>query len=160
MNLLKFNKIFFILFAPLILSIGITPSLSFGDYNNFPTNDELKNYAPDTLLVKFKKNIPETHKKFIIEQSGAMTASEIPQIKVKILKVPEDKLDRVMFALSHNPHVEFVEKDYFFEPSLIPNDPKFSNQWHLQNIQADLAWDISSGSTSVPIAILDTGIGR
>jgi len=117
-----------------------------------------KKYAPDTILVKLKTNVSENHKKFLIEQNGAITTSEIPQIKVKILKVPEHALEKVITALSHNQNVEFVEKDYFFEPSLIPNDPNVSNQWHLQNIQADLAWDITKGSSSIPIAILDTGI--
>ena len=145
------------IFAVLFGSGIITPTDTFAEIK-FEKSEFTKNYAPDTLLVKFKTNVNENHKKIIIEQNGAITASEIPQIQVKVLKVPEHTLDKVMFALSHNPNVEFVEKDYFFEPSVIPNDPKFSSQWHLKNIQADLAWDITKGSISIPIAILDTGI--
>jgi len=154
---ISLNLTIFFLFA-ILFGTGMIVSIDAFAETKFEDKEYLKNYAPDTLLVKFKTNVNENLKKSIIEQNDAITISEIPQIQVKILKVPEHTLDKVMFALSHNTNVEFVEKDYFFEPSLIPNDPKFSSQWHLQNIQADLAWDVTIGSTSIPIAILDTGV--
>jgi len=51
---------------------------------------------------------------------------------------------------------------------LIPNDPQFSNQWHLLNtgqtggtpgadIRATTAWDRTNGSRAVIIAVLDNG---
>ncbi len=39
-----------------------------------------------------------------------------------------------------------------------PNDPGYSNQWNMRIIQAPAAWDISTGSRQVIIAVLDTGI--
>lgn len=39
-----------------------------------------------------------------------------------------------------------------------PTDPLFPAQSHLTTIQAPTAWDTSQGSTSVRIAILDTGV--
>lgn len=39
-----------------------------------------------------------------------------------------------------------------------PNDPDYANQWNMRIIQAPAAWDISTGSRQVIIAILDTGI--
>jgi|GEM_PF-921869 len=40
----------------------------------------------------------------------------------------------------------------------IPNDTQFGNQYGLTNIQAPQAWDRTTGSSSVVIAVLDTGI--
>lgn len=42
--------------------------------------------------------------------------------------------------------------------SLTPNDPYYSSEWHLQKISAPDAWDISLGSSSVVVAILDSGV--
>ncbi len=42
--------------------------------------------------------------------------------------------------------------------SIYPNDPYFSKQWNLNNIQLPMAWDITTGSDSVVIAVLDTGV--
>jgi subtilisin family serine protease len=39
----------------------------------------------------------------------------------------------------------------------IPNDALFSNEWDMTQIGAPLGWDLSHGSASVVIAIVDTG---
>ncbi len=44
------------------------------------------------------------------------------------------------------------------EPQLKPNDPLFSQQWHLTRVNAEKAWDITVGKPEVLIGILDTGI--
>jgi subtilisin family serine protease len=49
--------------------------------------------------------------------------------------------------------------------SVTPNDPNFSSQWYLQNtttpgndINAPAAWNVTTGSNNVVIAVLDSGI--
>ncbi len=39
-----------------------------------------------------------------------------------------------------------------------PNDPRYSEQWHLPRIRAPQAWDITHGDSSVIIAVLDDGV--
>jgi thermitase len=41
---------------------------------------------------------------------------------------------------------------------LTPNDPLYSNQYGLVNMAAPQAWDRSTGSSSIVVAVLDTGI--
>lgn len=41
---------------------------------------------------------------------------------------------------------------------LAPNDPSYPSQWHLARIATPGAWDITTGSSGVIIAVLDTGI--
>lgn len=38
-----------------------------------------------------------------------------------------------------------------------PNDPRYSQQWHLTKVQAAAAWDISQGDTTVLLSIVDSG---
>lgn len=40
----------------------------------------------------------------------------------------------------------------------IPNDPYYADQWYLEAISAPEAWDVSIGSKTVIVAVLDTGI--
>lgn len=40
----------------------------------------------------------------------------------------------------------------------IPNDAQYSQQWYLNTIAAPSAWDITTGSSSVIVAVLDTGL--
>jgi subtilisin family serine protease len=39
----------------------------------------------------------------------------------------------------------------------VPNDPLFPQQWNMTQIQGPLAWDISTGSNTVVVAVLDSG---
>ena len=114
-------------------------------------------YVPDRLLIKFKKDVSSAEKDKMLKENGASVLSEIKQIDVKLIKVPAQALEKVQAAFAKNAKVEYVEKDYILEPAAIPNDPYYPSAWHLQAINAPSAWDITKG-TSIPIAILDTGV--
>jgi serine protease len=50
------------------------------------------------------------------------------------------------------------------QPMKVPNDPLYASQWHYMSPPAEMggvnlppAWDITTGSTSVVIAVIDTG---
>jgi subtilisin family serine protease len=114
-------------------------------------------FAPDRLLIKFKKDTSDSDKEKILKENTASVLSEIKPLDIKILKVPEHALEKVQAAFAKHNAVQYVEKDYIFELAVLPNDQYYSNQWHLPAINAPSAWDISQGS-SIPIAILDTGV--
>jgi serine protease len=71
-------------------------------------------------------------------------------------------------SLSANPDVEYAEPDQRMFPLLVPDDFYYGNQWNLQsagppdNIAggANLpgAWDITTGSSSIVVAVIDTGL--
>ena len=42
--------------------------------------------------------------------------------------------------------------------AITPSDPFVSDQWYLERIQAPLAWDKTTGSRDVVVAVLDTGV--
>jgi len=59
--------------------------------------------------------------------------------------------------LKHSGYVEFAEPDYAMPPSLQPNDFYFGNQWHHNNVNSQQAWNITTGSSNVLVAVCDTG---
>jgi serine protease len=54
--------------------------------------------------------------------------------------------------------VESAEPDWMVFPTGRPNDPDFQRQWNLEAIGCPSAWDITTGSPSIVIGVLDTGI--
>ena len=54
----------------------------------------------------------------------------------------------------------YAEPNGIVTSSKIPNDPEFPLLWGLERIQAPLAWDIRSDTTSFPVivAVVDTGV--
>ncbi len=119
-----------------------------------PNHDK---FVPNRLLVKFNNNTSENQKHGLLEQNMAKVTDEISQIKVLIITVPDNAIDKVETALKNNPNVQYVERDWILESTAIPNDPEISKQWHLEKIGAYNSWDITHGNTA-PIAILDTGV--
>lgn len=54
--------------------------------------------------------------------------------------------------------VEFAEPVVYRETGVVPNDPSFAAQWGLTKINCPAAWDRTTGSANVTVAVLDTGI--
>lgn len=86
-----------------------------------------------------------------------------------VLKLPsrlnETKLQDITARLAALPDIEYAEPDALMQPMLTPNDPRYNEQWHYfapstgnYGVNLPLAWDITTGSTSVVVAVLDTGI--
>lgn len=64
----------------------------------------------------------------------------------------------VLQTLNNNPAVAFAEPDYLAHIIATPNDPLYSGQWGLTKIQAPIAWDVTTGSSDVVIAVIDSGM--
>jgi serine protease len=53
--------------------------------------------------------------------------------------------------------VEAIDPNYIYQAFEIPNDPEYSKQWNLRNINLESAWDETKGA-GVTVAVIDTGI--
>lgn len=136
-------------------------------------------YSPDKLLVKFRNGASAAQIQSVVNAQGALsvqgfrhtarvTAGTIDQWRVMQLGRGAD-LVRIRAALMRNPLVTRVEYNYQVRIALTPDDPGFSQLWGLHNIgqtggatDADVdapeAWDLTTGDSSVVVAVIDTGV--
>jgi serine protease len=86
-----------------------------------------------------------------------------------VLKLPQRmtvaEAQAVADRLSADPSVEYAEPDRRMFPMLAPNDTEYPNQWHYHASATEVgganlpaAWDITTGSASIVVAVVDTGI--
>jgi serine protease len=82
-----------------------------------------------------------------------------------VLSLPSRKSPAAVEAIARKlaalPDVEYAEPDYLMRRTLVPNDPSYTSQWHYHGtfgINAPAAWDITTGSATVWVAVIDTGI--
>jgi subtilisin family serine protease len=61
-------------------------------------------------------------------------------------------------AFERAPGFSYVEANRIAKASRIPNDQRWSEQYDLRQMNLPKAWDLETGSASVVIAIVDTGI--
>jgi hypothetical protein len=116
-------------------------------------------FVPGQILVKPKESVSAEDFKGLARENGAELKEVLPHIGVHVLSVPEDKAEKVLEALGHNPQIEFAERDFIAEAVLTPNDTYYASyQWHLPKISAPAAWDITTGNSSPVIAVVDTGV--
>lgn len=66
--------------------------------------------------------------------------------------------ETVIQKLTALPGVIYAEPNRVYRVSAEINDPLFSEQWYLRNINAPAAWDIETGQETVIVGVIDTGI--
>lgn len=62
-------------------------------------------------------------------------------------------------ALRKQPGIQYAEPNYILKAlSTEPNDTFYSYQWHYPDINLPEAWDITTGSSDVVVAVVDSGV--
>ena len=142
-------------FGTLILSAAllIPPGIAAGQ-SAWPHGSHIEGQ----LLVRPSQSVSNSELEAIYGGHGGKKIRTISQINVHQISVPAHALEAIETALRKNPKVAFVEKNLVGEAQLFPNDPGYPSQWHLPKISAPQGWDISIGSTSAPIAVIDSGV--
>lgn len=64
----------------------------------------------------------------------------------------------VLQMAAGDPDIEYIEPAHIYHVDYIPNDSLVSQQWALSKIDAFDAWNITQGSDTVLLGIVDTGI--
>ena len=84
---------------------------------------------------------------------------------LSLVKLPEGaSVTAAAQALEDDPSVEFAEPNYVRHlTATLPNDPRFGDLWGLNqaadhDIDAPEAWDLNTGSGSVIVAVIDSGV--
>ena len=109
------------------------------------------------LIVCFKESpSPEVYKKL-----GGFGKVQIKKLGGKswLISFSSEKEKRKSIErLKELPEVECVEENKPFKLAFTPNDPYFPYQWHLKQIGMESAWSESTGTPSVVVAIIDSGV--
>jgi hypothetical protein len=128
-------------------------------------------YVPGQVLVRFR---PGTSPGSIKGAHSAIGAKVLrrPQLvdRWEQIRLPEGlSVEDAIRSYRRNPDVLYAEPNYIVHPLAEPNDPDFSSLWGLHNtgqeggtpdadIDAPEAWDLTTGSPDVVVAVLDSGI--
>lgn len=112
------------------------------------------------MMVKLKPTMGEEKFKKMLSSRGGSEHGEIPALGIRVVTVPAEASDKCRGDFEGDDDVEFTEPDYKAEALGAANDPYFTQgaEWHLAKIQAPVAWDLSTGSSSVVVAVVDTGV--
>jgi len=115
--------------------------------------------ADDRVLVKLR---PGHDVAKFQTKHGALGVERLGQGRSewKLMHVPQGQADAFRNKLAADEDVLAVEPDYIYSSALAANDYWITNSWqyHINKIQAPMAWDFTCGLNTRTIAILDTGV--
>lgn len=90
-----------------------------------------------------------------LEKGKRLEKGKPVQDEIQLLKLMTLEAIR---RLRLDPDVEYAEPNYIRKPLLTPNDPYLGLQWHYNLIGLPQAWDVTTGSEDIIVAVLDTGV--
>ncbi|WHY73170.1 S8 family peptidase [Fictibacillus enclensis] len=113
--------------------------------------------APNEIIVKFKKGVSSAKTKAIYAKSDAQLVEK--ENGFQVVKVKDGDVKGAIKEYKNNANVEYAEPNYTYKATYTPNDTYFSSyQYAPQKVGAQSAWDVTKGSSSVKVAIVDTGV--
>jgi subtilisin family serine protease len=139
------------------------------------TGGDKPNYVPGEVLVMFKTGTASVNSASLNRTLGAIKVKNLGRTGVQQLKIrPGLSVEKSITEYQNQPEVEFAQPNYIYHlEATTPNDPGYSSLWGLHNtgqsvngttgaadadIDAPEAWDITTGSSSVIVAVLDSGV--
>ena len=130
----------------------------------------------DRLIVKYRSSSAALVSGRLHGLSRAEAIKRLPFINADVVRIPEgSSLDEMIAWYEERPDVEYAEPDYRVFPisgiaaATTPDDERYGDQYHLNNegqtggttdadVDAPEAWDITTGDSTIIVAVIDTGI--
>ncbi len=139
-------------------------------------------YKAGEVLVKFSARVSAAGQRQLIarhdqglQKIRALTSDGLVHYKLP----PGKKVEDAIRELSKDPDVEFVQPNYIYHATAVPNDASYGDLWGLKNtgqniatgsyatnnpgtadkdISAETAWNLITDCSSVKVAVVDTGV--
>ena len=162
---ISINKVIIKIDSDIAPKLGLEQPLSIDDIVGLKDLKEYNNFNDLKPLFRSYISFTEAHYNY-----------ELHQYYILSFLNPEENLLALANKINELSSVEKVEFNYKMKAFIVPNDTYYDNQWALNNtgqaisyngntvgtpgadIDAERAWDITTGNSDVIIAILDTGI--
>ena len=129
----------------------------------------------DQIIVHYKEPDPAAFQTQALQMTTMSEAAGVSLDYVReladrsvVIRLPQAltdaELQPILAKIAQLPDVALVEPDVWVLPQLLPNDPRYGEQWHyfapsVRNFGINLpgAWDITTGDPNLVVAVLDTG---
>ena len=99
----------------------------------------------------------------LADRVGLQVIDVQTEYSTALLSVPAGQEEAEIARLRGLPWVAYAEPNYVARAAAeatYPNDPSFGDQWHMRRIYAPEAWAVTSGSTTLVVAVVDSGVDR
>ena len=135
----------------------MSPTISSTSASAATTTTTGETFRDDTVLVGFQAGTTADQEQAIVLAVGA-TDTETIGADTHVLRVVAGTVPATIALITSYLEVRYAEPDYDVRSDQVPNDPMYNQLWGLPDIQADQAWNVTTGTASVVVAVVDTGV--
>lgn len=115
--------------------------------------------AADELLIKLKPTAVQSTQEGQHDKLGGRILRRFARLGWQQIKLPTGMtIEQALQRYPQLAEVASVEPNYIYQTSATPNDPMLGQLWGLPKIQAQTAWESTTGSTNTVVAVIDSGI--
>ncbi len=116
-------------------------------------------FVEGELLVKYKSGTASSPIREKNNKIGAVVIENFSDLGWQRVKLPSDlSVNQAISRYKNFVEVETAQPNFVYHLAATPNDVSFGNLYGMQRISAPTAWDLSTGSATVVVANIDTGI--
>ena len=111
------------------------------------------------VLVQYRTDTPGETRASLERAHGLTKVKKLDRIDVEVLQTRPGNEAATIAALQRSGRVVFAERDGRTTAAAVtPNDPWWPQQWSPVKVNAPQAWSVTTGSSTVVVAVLDTGV--
>lgn len=110
------------------------------------------------VLLKLKSGASEAAMNALTHAQGLEFVDKLLDGETFVFEAKGKKTEALLAAMTKSGLFAVAEPDYLASIDWTPNDTSFASQWGPKKVSAPQAWDITKGSSSVIIAVVDTGV--
>ncbi|HEY0547048.1 MAG TPA: S8 family serine peptidase [Pyrinomonadaceae bacterium] len=116
-------------------------------------------YVAGELLVKFKNTVATRMAAADHARIGAEVVEEFAPINWQHIKLPAGmSVGEGIEQYRKLAVVEAVQPNYIYQTTNTPNDTSYGQLYGMTKIGAPTAWDTTTGSSNIVVAVIDTGV--
>jgi subtilisin family serine protease len=117
-----------------------------------------REHVPGRLLVGYSRELdPAVLSRTLLLHHAVLRRHDLA-LGMHAIDVPEEALEPILASLRQTGLFDYVERDYYAHTASDPNDPSFGSQWYLPRIAGPQAWSLTTGSPSIVVAVIDSGV--
>jgi subtilisin family serine protease len=114
--------------------------------------------APDLITARFARDARANDVAALLDRIDATIVHTIPELDIRSLHVEPEQLQNALLELRRSDLVVRAEQERFVPLIDLTASDVVDGDWGPRLIRAQGAWDVTHGSSSVVVAVLDTGV--
>lgn len=95
---------------------------------------------------------------FKVRSLSKIDGSQYEFVRLRVSDASSEGVKRAINELHKLNAIQFAEPNYAAKLVATPNEPLFASLWGLKSIGLPSAWDLTTGSTNVTVAVIDSGV--